>query len=355
MISIQRRSRSLRSGITLAGLALAASFALAGCTTPDASADDPAPGTETEDAGAEGGESDVIRIAYIQKQGDQQYFIDQADGAKAAAAELGAEVTIINVGDDANAAISQLDTVIAQGFDAIAIVVPDQKIGPQVIQAARDAGIPLVATDDAIEDGDGNAAPFVGFDGRAMGEQVGAKAAELFMDSGWTAEDTRIMRVSKEDLATCEARNDGAAEVFGETTGVDLEIVRVGSDASTIDSQNKAGAALTGNPGVKHWVVWGCNDESATGAVTALHNAGVAPADILGVGLGAYLTCKDWQAGVESGNRAALYISGVDVGSAAIKVLVDSVKNGTELPANTIADTTIVDPENWEDVMGSCV
>jgi len=353
MTSIQRRSRSVRSSTTLIGFALVMASALAACSTSEAGADAPASEAATDDAGTDGG--DLIRIAYIQKQGDQQYFIDQADGAKAAGEELGAEITIINVGDDANAAISQLDTVIAQGFDAIAIVVPDQKIGPQVIQAAKDAGIPLVATDDAIEDGDGNPAPFVGFDGRAMGEQVGAKAAELFMDSGWTAEDTRIMRVSKEDLATCEARNDGAADVFAETTGVDLEIVRVGSDASTIDSQNKAAAALTGNPGVKHWVVWGCNDESVTGAVTALQNGAVAPADILGVGLGAYLTCKDWQAGVESGNRAALYISGVDVGRAAVEVLVDTVKNGVELPANTIADTTIVDPANWEDVMGSCV
>ncbi len=37
----------------------------------------------TIDEGSGGGADDgTIRIAYIQKQGDQQYFIDQADGAK---------------------------------------------------------------------------------------------------------------------------------------------------------------------------------------------------------------------------------------------------------------------------------
>jgi L-arabinose transport system substrate-binding protein len=305
-------------------------------------------GTIGDNAGASNSAGGTIRIAYIQKQGDQQYFIDQADGAKAMATELGAEVTEINVGDDANAAISQLDTVISQGYDAIAIVVPDQKIGPQVIAAAKAAGIPLVATDDAILDADGNAAPFVGFDGTSMGQKVGEKAAELFSKTDWTAANTKIIRVSKEDLATCEQRVEGALDVFTKNTGVNLDVIKVGTDASVVDSQDKTAAAITANPGVKHWVVWGCNDESETGAVTALQNAGVAPADIIGVGLGAYLTCKDWAAGVDSGNKAALYISGVDVGKAAVKVLVDKVKNGVALPANTIADTSIVDDSTYK-------
>lgn len=300
------------------------------------------------DAGDSGADDGTIRIAYIQKQGDQQYFIDQGDGAKAAAEELGAEVTMINVGDDANDAISQLDTVISQGYDAIAIVVPDQKIGPQVIEAAAAADIPLVATDDAIMDADGNPAPFVGFDGTSMGEKVGEEAATLFQETDWTAENTKIIRVSKEDLQTCEDRVEGALSVFTDKTGVTLDVIKVGTDASVVDSQDKTAAAITANPGVTNWVVWGCNDESETGAVTALQNAGVSPANIIGVGLGAYLTCKDWVAGVDSGNRAALYISGIDVGKAAIEVLVDKVKNGVDLPENTIADTTIVDAESYE-------
>lgn len=305
-------------------------------------------GTIGEGSGNSGSSSGTIRIAYIQKQGDQQYFIDQGDGAKAAAAQLGAEVTMINVGDDANAAISQLDTVISQGYDAIAIVVPDQKIGPQVIEAAKKAGIPLVATDDAILDAAGTAAPFVGFDGTSMGEKVGEEAAKLFKSTNWTAANTKIISVSKQDLQTCEDRVNGALDVFTKNAGVKLDVVKVGTDASVVDSQDKTAAAITANPGVTNWVVWGCNDESETGAVTSLQNAGVAPANIIGVGLGAYLTCKDWAAGVDSGNKAALYISGVDVGKAAIKVLVDKVKNGTALPANTIADTSIVDASSYK-------
>ena len=84
------------------------------------------------------------------------------------------------------------------------------------------------------------------------------------------------------------------------------------------------------------------------GQVTALQNQGVKPANIAGVGLGAYLTCKDWAAGQDTGNKAALYISGYDVGSAAVKAMVADLRDGTELPAETIADTHMVDASNWE-------
>jgi L-arabinose transport system substrate-binding protein len=336
-----RRAIGRTAVVAIAGAAII-SATLAGCSAPTAGPTGSTTGATT------------LRIAYIQKLGDSQYFIDEASGAKAAAADLGAEVTVINVGSDANDAISQLDTVISQGYDAIAIVVPDQKIGPQVIEAAKAAGIPLLATDDAIQDKSGTAAPFVGFDGTAMGEKVGAKAAELYKTYGWKDGDTRILRISKQDLPTSEDRVNGALDAFTKANSTAPEVISVGTDGTTIDAQDKVAAAITANPGVKHWIVWGPNDESVTGGVTSLQNSGVAPDDILGVGLGAYLACKDWAAGVNSGNKAALYISGVDVGKAAIKVLVDAVANGKDLPLNTIADTSVVDASTYKTAGVAC-
>ena len=95
--------------------------------------------------------SGAITIAYLQKQGDQQYFIDEATGAKAEAAKLGnVNIVTANLGTDSNLAISDLQTEIGQKVDGIAIVVPDQKIGPQVIQAV--GSIPMVASDDPISE-----------------------------------------------------------------------------------------------------------------------------------------------------------------------------------------------------------
>src|SRR4029077_5475221 len=105
------------------------------------------------------------------------------------------------------------------------------------------------------------------------------------------------------------------------------------------------------HPDVTKWVIAGCNDESVLGAINALAAAAVKPADIIGVGLGAYEACRPWAAGQESGFKSALFISGLDVGAAAANVLWDNVVNGKPLPAQTIANTTMVTPENFKDVM----
>lgn len=297
-----------------------------------------------------------LTIAYIQKQGDQQYFVDEAQGAKDEAKALGdVKVNVVNVSMDANAAISAMNVMIGQKVDGIAIVVPDQQIGPQVIDMAKQAKIPLVASDDTLKAGDGTLAPFVGFDGYDMGHKVGLEAGRLFKQAGWKAADTRIAAAFEEQLSVCQDRERGEEAGFKEATGGVLPtVIKIGTDNSVVDAQNRTGAVVTANPQIKQWVVWGCNDESETGAVTALANAGMSADHILGVGLGGYLTCKDWQANQKTGNKAALFISGHDVGSAAVKVLVDAIRNKTTLPAKTIAKTTIVDPANWKSVMGSC-
>jgi L-arabinose transport system substrate-binding protein len=311
-------------------------------------------GMETPSGGASGGGGETvdgpITIAFLQKQGDQQYFVDEGVGAKEAAETLGdVEIKMVDLGTDSNRAISELDSVIAQGVDGIIIVVPDQQIGPQVIEAANTAGIPIMAADDIIADASGSEAPFTGFDGNAMGTLVGEEAARLYTEAGWSAEDTRIISAYKQDLSVCTDRVDGATAAFtGAIEGEAPELVEVGTDNSATDAQDQAGAVITANAGVKHWVVWGCNDENETGVVTALQNSGVAPSDIAGVGLGAYLTCKDWAAGQETGNKAALFISGVEVGKAATTSMVGLLRDGTALPPKTIADTKIVNSENWE-------
>jgi L-arabinose transport system substrate-binding protein len=296
-----------------------------------------------------------LTIAYIQKQGDQQYFVDEATGAKDEAKALGnVKVNVVNVQMDANAAISAMNVMVGQKVNGIAIVVPDQQIGPQVIDMASGANIPLVSSDDPIKSGTGSLAPFVGFDGYQMGYKVGQAAGALYKKAGWAPDTTRVAAAYEQQLSVCADRQKGEEEGFASVAGSLPTVIKIGTDNSVVDAQNRTAAVVTANPQIKHWVVWGCNDENETGAVTALANAGIPADGIIGVGLGAYLTCKDWQAGQSSGNKAALFISGHDVGSAAVKVLVDSIRNKTPLPPKTIATTTIVTPENWKSVMGSC-
>jgi L-arabinose transport system substrate-binding protein len=327
----------------------AATLALTACSTG-----------KTSSGGGDGGsassgstKSGHITIAYLQKQGDQQYFVDEANGAKAEAKKLGnVSVNVVNLGTDANKAISGVNTEVGQKVDGIAIVVPDQKIGPQVVDAA--GSIAMVASDDPIKNGSGQAVPFVGFNSEQMGNSVGTKAGQLFKSAGWQAADTVVLAAYQQGLSDCQEREAGEEKGFAAAAGSTPKIVKIGTDNSVVDAQNKTGAAITANPNVKHWVVWGCNDESETGAVTALQTGGVKPANIIGVGLGAYLTCKDWAAGKVTGNKASLFIDGHAVGAAALDALVNRIRDGKALPASTIAKTTMVDAANYKQAGVQC-
>ncbi len=291
-------------------------------------------------------------IVAIYKSGTQQYFIDQAAGFTKAAEELGYEARIINVELDSNLAISAVSDAIASGAKGIGITSPDQALGAALAKAAADAGIPMIATDDPLTDGDGKPVPFAGFDGVAMGTKVGERAAELLKASGWLAgTDYGVLSVEVQTLSVCNDRTNAAG---GQVTGAGASadsIKPVSYDGTTDSALTAAGPVITANPGVNKWVVYACNDEGVLGATNALKNAGIAPEDVIAVGLGAYEACRPWKENIATGFKAALYISGVDVGDAAARALIKSIETGEPLPEKTVANTTIVDPTTYADIM----
>lgn len=291
-------------------------------------------------------------IVGIYKSGTQQYFIDEAAGFAKAAKELGYQSKIINVELDANLAISAITDAIASGAKGIGITAPDQAIGPAVTKVAADANVLLVATDDSLRDGAGNAVPYVGFDGKDMGTKVGIAAADLLKASGWLdGGNYGILSVEVQTLSVCNDRTDASRDEVAKAGADAAKIFPVAYDGTTNASLEAAGPVITAHPDVEKWVVFACNDEGALGTVNALANAGFSPDDIIAVGLGAYEACRPWAAGQPTGFKAALYISGIDVGDAAARALINSIETGAPLPPNTVANTSIVDPSNYKDSM----
>ena len=291
-------------------------------------------------------------IVAIYKSGTQQYFIDQAKGFTDAAKALGYGAKTINVELNANQAISAISDAIASGAKGIAMTAPDQAIGPAVAKAAADAKVPLVATDDSLKDADGKALAFVGFDGTDMGNKVGQKAGELLKASGWlSGTKYGVLSVEVQTLSVCNDRTNAEKAQIMAAGAAAASIFPVAYDGTANASLTAAGPIITAHPDVNKWVVFACNDEGASGALNALANAGFKADDIIGVGLGAYEACRPWAAGKPSGFKAALYISGVDVGEAAAKALINNIETGKPLPLKTVAATSIVDAANFKDKM----
>ncbi|MGY0458801.1 substrate-binding domain-containing protein [Kitasatospora sp. cg17-2] len=302
-----------------------------------------------------------ISITYLQKQGDQEYFVGEAAGAKAKAAELGVDLKVVNLGNDANKTISEVQAAVAQKTNGIIIVVPDPAVGPQVVQAAKDAKLALLTSDDQIcTNGPDpstcakeNLVPRIGFSGSQMGGEVGKRAAEEYKKAGWNPAETRTISAWKQDVTVCGDRVKGAKEAFG-AAAPGVQNIDVATDNTPTGAQDKIAATVTANPGVKNWVVWGCNDENVQGGVTALENAGIGADRVIGVGIGAYLACKNWGSGKPSGMKAALFINGKDVGALAVQTMYDKLKNGKEFPKEAFAPTTMVDAATWKSAGVTC-
>lgn len=102
----------------------------------------------------------------------QALFFNQInDGAKQAADKAGAKLVIFNANNQPAAQNSAIEDYITQKVDGIVLVAIDVNGVKPAISDAKKAGIPIVAIDARIPDGD-NAA-FIGVDNKGAGEQIG--------------------------------------------------------------------------------------------------------------------------------------------------------------------------------------
>lgn len=297
---------------------------------------------------------DAPLFVVINKSADQQYFIDLQSSFVDTVTELGGTAKKFDAKLDPSLGVTLVDNAISAGAKGIAITVPDQTIGPAIAKAAKDANVVLIATDDGIVDENGEPVPFVGFNGKDMGKKVGEAASKLLKESGWLEDTDKIvgvLSVEVQTLSVCNDRTDNEKEQIMAAGVTENQIFSVPYTGETLNAQDATGPIITAHPDVTNWVVFGCNDEGVLGALNALGTAGVKTDDIIGVGLGSYEACKPWAAGQESGFKAGLFISGMDVGNTAATVLYDAVVNGVTPDMNSYAPTSIVDPTNYEELM----
>lgn len=349
-----RRASAARAAVAAAAVAMLLAGLLASCSSGK------------EDAGEDTGGKRVsgkITLSLLQKQGDQQYFVDEAAGAKAKASQLGnVEVRVANLGNSADKAVSEVQAAIAQKVNGVIVVVPDPAVGPRLVQMTQTANTALLAGDDQIcknapdptKCDKSQLVPRAGFSGTQMGTEVGKRAAELFNKAGWNPADTRIAAAWDQDVTVCTDRVVAAKKAFDQVTGKQVKTINVGTDNTPPVAQDKMAATVNANRSVKHWILWGCNDENVSGQVRAVQNAGYSPNDVVGVGLGAYLACKDWRSGKTTGMKAALFINGYDVGQLAVQTIVDQLRNGRQMPPEVFAPTKMVDPQTWRQAGVKC-
>lgn len=124
--------------------------------------------TETENE--ETSEAD-IKIGFSSKDNSDTFVAAIADAAEDRAKELGVELLMYDAGGDVNKQISDCETLLAAGVDALVVIPQSVEGSAPVVSMANDAGVPIIVDNGDI--GDTNYTAFVGCTDQESGELLG--------------------------------------------------------------------------------------------------------------------------------------------------------------------------------------
>ena len=347
-------------------MAMAMTASLVGCSTgTDAPATTAAPAADTtaapaadapkaEEPKAEAPAGDKLVVYGIYKAGDQTWFIDEGAAAQKAVEDLGGEFIYVDANMSPEEYLKAIDNAIANKASGIVTCIPDQTMSQAVVDKANEAGIPIVAADDALQDASGSKlAPWVGINAYVIGEANGEWLANYAKDNNLVTDpEVGLLIMTMDTVSSCVPRAEGEFDKFTELCPDfdQSKIFKADYDGTTDKGNTAATAVITAHPEIKKWLVTGANEEGCVGAARALESAGL-DADACVVGLGAYMAKDEFKKEGGSCMKASAYFSADSVGAGSVNVLMDII-NGKEPVMETAVDAIVVTPETYKEVMG---
>lgn len=288
-----------------------------------------------------GASAETIALITINQQA--LFFNQINDGAIAAAEAAGVELVIFNANNEPSAQNDAIETYLAQGVDAMIVVAIDVNgIKPAITQAAVDNGIPVIAIDAQIPDGDN--ATFIGVDNMQAGRDIGQYYVDYVnAEMGGSA---TIGIVGALNSFIQNQRLDGFVEVV-EASGADITFL------DTVDGQNKQDVALTSaenlmtaNPGMD--AIYATGEPALIGAVAAVESQGMT--DQVKV-FGWDLTAQAVKGIDEGWVIAVVQQSPYGEGAAAVEAAMTLINGGSVEPVVFIP-IDIVDSSNVDEFRG---
>lgn len=332
---------------------------LAGCGgNEESTSAAPAESSEagTEEAGQEESAGGDLVVYGIYKAGDQTWFIDEGAAAQAAVEAKGGSFTYVDAKMSPEEYLKAIDNAIANNASGIVTCIPDQTMSQAVVSKCEEAGIPVVAADDALQDEAGNKlAPWVGINAYVIGEANGEWIANYVKENNLADDpEAGVLLLTMDTVSSCVPRAEGEFDKFTELVPEfdQSKIYKADYDGTTDKGNTAAAAVITAHPEVKKWIVTGANEEGTIGACRALESAGL-DKDACVVGLGAYMAKDEWNTKGADGTcmKAATYFSSDSVGTGSVEVLLEMLA-GNEVEMETAVDAVVVTPDTYKDVMG---
>ena len=213
-------------------------------------------------SGGSGGSDDEVRVGYVPKALDQEFWLTSKSGAEAADKGLDNASVIVDAGSTEAAIDEQIAVVedmLTRGADALCVAptAPDQ-LRPVLTRAANEVPVLLVDTD--IPDFDQKTS-YIGTDNLKGGQIGGQFAAEQLGGSGKAA----ILEGAPGNTAT-DARDQGAEQAMTDG-GLDI-VASVSANSDRAQGVGVMADILQNTPDIG--AVFAANDQMALGAQETL-------------------------------------------------------------------------------------
>jgi ribose transport system substrate-binding protein len=215
------------------------------------------------------GDSDMPKkIGYVTNYAMHEWYQNVMKGMRDRAAQLGIEIEIIDANLDMAKEVSAAEDLMAKGVEVLIITPVDQKGAEPILRKAKAEGIPVVIEASAVE-GMQTLVAICDYD---AGFKGGEATGKIFK-AKFNGETAKIMSVDLPALRPCILRCDGFYDGFTSIYPDAVEVHRIDGQGVKDIVLQVATDALTADPDVN--VIYGCNDDSALGALQAYRAAGL--------------------------------------------------------------------------------
>ena len=265
----QRQQSRLFPGLVVGAVAV---LALSACTgsAEDAAEDEDSGGGDSTSVAAEGSndeEGDTVTIGFSAPAADHGWMAAITNNVRDLAEEYpDLDLQIAEGTNDVNLQISQVETFINDGVDAIVLLPFDGAAMTPVALQAMEAGIPVINVDREFDDPNAARVTVLG-DNYGMGVSAGAYICE---EAGGN-EDAIVAEIAGIDsLPLTQDRSQGFEDALSEC-GLDVD-ARQAAEFTVESGEEVASNLLQAEPKIDF--LWNHDDDQGVGVLAAIENAG---------------------------------------------------------------------------------
>ncbi|MCZ2805482.1 substrate-binding domain-containing protein [Modestobacter sp. VKM Ac-2983] len=337
------RQRPYGRLLTTAVCVVGAGALVAGCTsnTPETSGSDEGGGDVVASSNDETGET--VRIGFSAPAADHGWMAGISNAAQAEAERHeDVELIIAEGTNDPSTQISQVETFINEGVDAIVLLPFDGAALTPVALRAMEAGIPVINVDREFSSPFAARATILG-DNYGMGVSAGTYICSRLGDQP----DAVVAEIAGIDsLPLTQERSQGFADALADC-GLDVDN-RVAAEFTVESGEEAAANLLQAAPQID--ALWNHDDDQGVGVLAAINNAGRDEFFMVG-GAGSANAMRDIQSGDSVLEATVIYPATQAADGIALARLIAQGKSmsdlvSQEVPREIVLNAPVVTEEN---------